>query len=123
MIPISIYRKCDIKVPRSGLLLVILNIFLLNAVNVMLYTAYIYLSLGLADGLMYSLIIAGNAVLSICIKSDRKLILYIAAALSISGVVLMIQPDFLFSGASLPPPPLVNWVSPCITQTSANQNN
>ena len=123
MIPISIYRKSDIKVPRSGLLLVIFNIFLVNAVNIMLYTAYIYLSIGLADGLMYSLIIAGNAVLSICIKSDRKLILYIAAALALLGLVLMIQPDFLFSGANLPPPPVANSVSPCIAQTSTNHNN
>ena len=121
MFPITIYRKCDIKVPRSAIWLVVLNIFFLNAINVLCYTAYIYLPLGLADGLMHALIIAGNAVLSICIKSDRKLILYIAAILSLLGLVLMIQPDVLFAGVDLPPPPVVNWTSSCIRTTNLNQ--
>ena len=113
MIPITIYRKCDIKVPSNRFFIVGLNIVLLYAYNVLIFTSVIYLPLGLSDGLINTFVIAGNAVLSICIKADRKLILYIAALVSIAGSVLMIQPDFIFSGLGLRPPPIVNWTSSC----------
>ena len=113
MIPIMIYKGCELKVPCKKLPLMGLNIMLLNALNVFMFTTYIYLPLGLADGLMNAVILAGNAFLSICIKGDRKLTLYIGVVLCIIGLVLMMQPPFLFSGADLPPPPVTNWTSPC----------
>ena len=114
--PVNAARKCDIKVPWRKVPLLIINIILMNAVNILLYTTYIYLPVGLADGLINSIVIVGNALLSICIKSDRKLVLYIAAVICIVGIVLMIQPPVIFSGATLPPPPTVNWTSPCLSQ-------
>ena len=113
MIPIIMCRRCDIKIPSNKFFIVGLNILLLNALNVLMFTSVIYLPLGLSDGLICTLVIAGNAVLSICIKADRKLILYIAALVSIAGSVLMIQPDYIFSVLALPPPPIVNWTSSC----------
>ena len=118
MVPIVTCMKCDIKVPRDRLPLVGLCTLLLCVINILLFTTMIYLPLGLCDGMINSFVIAGNAVLSICIKADRKLILYFASVFSIIGTVLMIQPDFIFSGADLPPPPLVNWTSPCIQSHS-----
>ena len=117
LVPIIMCKKCQIRVPRHRLFIVGLSVLLLNALNVLIFTTVIYLPLGLSDGLINAFIIAGNAVLSICIKSDRKLILYVAAILSIIGAVLMIQPDFIFSNANLPPPPVVNWTTPCISNT------
>ena len=113
MIPIVMYKGCKLKVSWKTVPSMGLNILLLNAINIFMFTAYIYIPLGLADGLMNAVIIAGNAVLSICIKNDRKLTLYIGAAVCIIGLVLMMQPPFLFSWADLPPPPLTNWTSPC----------
>ena len=118
MIPVIMCRKCQLKVPYNKYLLLSVNILLLNAMNVLVFTTFIYLPLGLADGLITGLIIAGNALLSICFKADRKLFLYIGAFLSVFGALLMIQPHFLFSNAKLPPPPTVNWTPPCVKMDS-----
>ena len=118
MIPVIMRRKCQLKVPYNKCLLLSVNILLLNAMNVLLFTVYIYLPLGLADGLINGLTIAGNALLSICFKADRKLFLYIGAFLSVFGTLLMIQPHVLFSNANLPPPPIVNWTPPCVKMDS-----
>jgi drug/metabolite transporter (DMT)-like permease len=114
MIPVVIIRGCELKIPCKKLPLMGLTILLLNAVNVFLFTAYIYLPLGLADGLTNAVILTGNAALSICIKTDRKLTLYLGAVLCLIGLVLMVQPEFIFSGVDLPPPPVTNWTSPCV---------
>ena len=113
-IPVNMARKCDFKVPMAKIPLLVVNIIVMNAVNILMFTMYIYLPVGLADGLGNVIVIVGNALLSICIKSERKCVLYVAAVISIIGIVLMIQPPVMFSGAKLPPPPTVNWTSPCL---------
>ena len=122
LIPVTVGRRCEIKVPWIKLPLLITNIIIYNASNILQYTAYIYLPVGLTDGLVNSIIIVGNALLSICIKSERKCVLYVAAVISIIGIVLMIQPPVMFSGANLPPPPTVNWTSPCLLHGDTLRN-
>ena len=114
MVPINMFRKWDLKVPKSKLPLMILNIILMNALNVLLFTAVIYIPVGVMDGLYNAIIIWVNALLSICFKSGRKPALYFGAALCTVGIVLILQPRLLFSTAHLPPPPQVNWTSTCV---------
>ena len=114
LLPINATRRCSLSVPRAQIPLLLVNVVLMNAVNILLFTTYVYLPVGVADGLINSVIITGNAVLSICFKSGRKPTLYVATVICIVGIFIMIQPDFLFGNLNLPPPPETNWTSPCI---------
>ena len=115
-LPVILYKNCDFKVPVSKLGLMTLIIILFMIYNVTYYGAAVYLPLGTLAGVVNSIAIAGNSLLSICIVRERSLQLYIAAVFAIIGIMLMTQPDFMFKNAGLPPPPIVNWISPCKTQ-------
>ena len=76
------------------------------------FTAALYLASGTLSGLANSLTIGCNALLSICVKSERSLQFYIGASISIVGILMMTQPPLLFNNVDLPPAPIVNWTSP-----------
>ena len=112
--PVIIYRRCDLIVPKRKLLLLFAMFFVYNAFNVVYFTAAIYLAIGTVFGITNCTTIASNAILSVCIKQDRKMFLYLGAILAIIGILMMTQPPFMFPGNLLPPSPVTNFSSPCV---------
>ena len=115
--PINIYRKCDLKVPRRKLPLIFAMFFLYNVFNITYYTGVIYVAVGTVFGIASTITIAANVVLSICIKKDRKIPLYVGATLALIGLIMMIQPEFMFPGDILHSAPKTNYTSPCVFET------
>ena len=114
-LPVVMCQKCDVIVPRSKLPHMVAQFFFALLYNVTYYEAALYLPVGTAFALNNSVVVAGNAALSICFKGERKLPLYLGAVLVIIGLLMMTQPSFMFPGGILPPAPVVDWTSPCIT--------
>jgi drug/metabolite transporter (DMT)-like permease len=123
VVPVVLYKRTPIRTAVRNIPILGLSIFLVNVLNVVMYTTYIYLPLGLADGLMNAVVLSGNALLSLCIKDDRKCALYIGAGMCVIGFVLMMQPGFMFAGAGLPPPPVTNWTSSCKNNLTAGHSH
>ena len=120
LLPVTLYRKCDLNVPRSKLPVLFAMFLVFNASNVVYFSAAIYLAVGTVSGIANSLNIAGNALMSIFIKDDRNIQLYIGTVLVIVGLLLMTQPPFMFPGNIFPPVPEKNFTSPCLITEIGN---
>ncbi len=110
VLPFVLNSKCDVHVPKDKILLVAIFIFLMNAINVTSFTIPLYLPLGITGAMKSAFKIIMNAVLSICIISDRRIPLYAAAVFSTVGLIFICQPDFIFNEAPIAPG---NWTPPC----------
>ena len=122
--PVTLFRKCDVRVPKAKLPYLIVLFFTANIFNITYYESAVYLPVGTVFAVSNSVVIIGNALLSICIKSERKLPLYIGAVVVVIGLFMITQPPFMFPGDILPSAPAINWTSPCITaiETEASRN-
>ena len=113
-LPVIGYNKWDVKMDLKKIPLQAFVAIMINLTNIFYFTAAEYIPVGEIAVAGNCTIITLTSILSICVKDQRKLPLYLGAGLAIVGMVLMFQPNFLFKGAHLPPPPEVNWTSPCV---------
>ena len=114
LLPIVAYKKCDVRVSRSNLPHLCVYIMLSNLMNVFTFTAGVYLPLGQLGVIGNAEILLITVLVSVCIKSERRVTMYIGCFLGVVGMLFILQPEFLFKNAGFPPPPVVNWTSPCI---------
>ena len=114
MIPVNVYRKWDVKVPRKKLLSLVILIIATNASNILFFTSAIFLPLGIVGIVSNTIMLSCNAIISLCVKSQRTLTLYLGSLVAVVGMFFMLQPDVIFRDAGLPPPPQTNWTSPCV---------
>ena len=109
------------KIPRQKIWILAVNIVLTNAHNIFLIMALEYLPAGTAAGLMEGMIvIISAALLLLSSKTSKKLPMCVGSVVCLVGLVLMLQPDFLFHGLGFPEARKVNWTSPC--KFNANLN-
>ena len=117
-LPLIIHQRASLKIPRSVWHFTALYLLCYVTYNATYYTAAIYLPVGTMSGLSSTFIIIINAFLSVCIAKERKLHLYLAAAISSVGIIILVQPKPMFRNTSLHRNPPSNWSSPCLPQNT-----
>ena len=116
MIFVNAYRDWDIKIARSDIPNLIIYVMSFNFNNLFIFTAGIYIPLGDLGVIGNCAVLILTIIGSICIKSERQLPVYVGCFVAIIGMLFILQPEFMFKNAGLPPPPEVNWKSPCVKQ-------
>ena len=117
-LPFIIHQRVPLKIPRSVWHITALFFMSSVAYNATYYTSAIYLPVGTMAGLSNTSIIILNALLSICLVKERKLHLYLAAAISSVGIIILVQPEPMFRNTSLHRNPPSNWSSSCLPQNT-----
>ena len=116
VLPVVIAKKngCSkvVRVPISYLPQLIVIFVLYIAFNLTYYSAALYLPVGTLDGLNNAVVIAVNVLVSLCVRADRRLHLYLSAVVSVLGIMMLVQPGFMFSGGETLGKS-TNWSSPC----------
>ena len=104
---------CDVRLPRDKWFLFTAVLLSHLGFNITFFTAAIHLPAGNAGAYAAASLLAFNVILSAYIKSERVWHLYVSAAVSLFGIVLLSQPWFLFPEGLLYKAPSPNWTSPC----------
>ena len=68
ILPIILFKKCDIKMPKSSVPHMVALFFCSNIFNITYYEAAVYIPVGTVFAVYSSIVIIGNALLSIFIK-------------------------------------------------------
>ena len=117
-IPFVIKRRCQVTIPRPAWLPMVFALLEFIIYNASFYSAPQYLPVATMQGSTTVVTLVINVVLSICIKSERKTHLYLSSVVCSAGILLMIQPMFMFANANLTRLPPTNWTSPCFKNIS-----
>ena len=107
----------------SLLLTLVLYFLSITLFNAAFFTASTYVPVGTLGASISGICTLCTAAMSICFKQDRSMFLYLGAFLSCIGMVLMVQPAFMFKHAGLGEPPKPNWTSPCKPVSTVNLNH
>lgn len=114
---ILMYMKSLPYVPRSSMAMLFCIMLTYFGYNFSYYAAAKYLPVGMLGGGHSTVAMVTNAALSICVKSERSVLLYISSAVAICGIVLMVQPPWMFPDTSSDF--VTNWTSPCVQHSNA----
>jgi len=102
VVPMLVRGKyCDFRIPRESWLMMLGVILSIIVANVTFYAGPKYLPVGTHYGMNSGIILITNAVISICVKSERALSLYLSSGLSVLGITILEQPSFMFEGSGL----------------------
>ena len=107
-------QKYNIAVPRSRwlhLCVIIITAFLFNVIY---FLAAEYVPVGTLAGMSNAVFILSNALVTLCIREERRLHLYVSACLAIAGILMLTQPEFIFHQANSYH--TSNWTSPCVAE-------
>jgi drug/metabolite transporter (DMT)-like permease len=97
-LPFVLKHRCQVSIPRNFWKVMIIFIIANNGSNICRYSAVTYLPLGTFAGLNYSIIIACNAIVFRCTKSEKNMkVLIVAVLICILGVLFLTQPLEIFS--------------------------
>ena len=119
--PVVMKHKCDVWILLKKWPVMIVICILYTMFNLTYYTSALYLPVETLDGLNSTVVIITNMLLSICIKADRKPCLYLSAGLSITGILLLTQPEFMFNShvrSNQSFTTTTSWISPCTNSTT-----
>ena len=115
-IPFVVKSPSHLKIPRVAALPMtgVLVIYVVH--NTAFYSSPAYLPVGILQAMATAVCLSVTVLLSICIKSQRAAHLYVSALVCIAGIILLIQPMFLFKNSALTRQPQSNWTSPCLIE-------
>jgi len=94
-------KHCDFRIPRESWPMMLGTFLSLFGTVLTFYAGPKYLPVGTFFGMYGGILLITNAVISICVKSERALSLYLSAGLSVLGIMLLVQPSFMFEGSGL----------------------
>ena len=117
--PFILYYKPSLWIPKEHIKEFFLFIIVQNIVNISYYTAPVYLPVGTLEGTKVAVTICCNVLAAFLMKVGDKSG-FVAAATSIIGALLMVQPGFIFHNANLYRHPPTNWTSECVTLSMPN---
>jgi drug/metabolite transporter (DMT)-like permease len=113
------YKKCDVQVEKKSIVWIVLAAILLTALSYCYYGAVYYLPLGVATGIISSLVLILNYVISCIVTKSIEWYMFIASILCVLGVLMVTQPSFLFHNYNesvvhnMTDDNNSAWVSPC----------
>jgi drug/metabolite transporter (DMT)-like permease len=115
------YKKCDVRVDRKCIGWVLLGAVFLTIASYGQYGAVYYIPLGVSTGIQFSFVLILNGVISSFANKVFRWYYIASAILCICGVLMVIQPEFLFSDYAEQSKNLVH--SRCHVATSHKPNN
>ena len=122
VLPTLLYHRLTLRIPRQHIPYMFVSVLANIIQSTCFYTASQYLPVGSTESLGAALMILLCTIVSIVQKSSSKVMLS-SAILSMSGIILVIQPPVLFNNANLHQMPPINWTSVCKAYNSMESNH
>ena len=98
VLPIIHCKKMPLRFPRNNIPDVVFICLLFNIYNAFFYTATTYLPLGTISGIHSAFILVIVAIVTVVISKECSFYTVCSVVLCITGLILISQPRFIFSG-------------------------